>query len=393
MRAGLVRRYSKRATSLPVEWTYNYLYNKGIKFYAGVPDSLLKDYCSYVMDHSSAEEHIITPNEGSAIALGIGHYMSRKEIPVVYMQNSGLGNAVNPLTSLADQEVYSIPMMVMIGWRGQPGVPDEPQHIKMGRVTKDLCDLIGLESYVLPSGKDAAKECLDEMIHRMHKESKPLGLLVEKNTFGPYSYQGKSSLSFAMSRESAIKSILAGIDEDDIIVSTTGKASRELYEAREAIQSPQRDFLTVGGMGHASMIALGVARDQTHRRVICIDGDGSILMHMGSLALVGNANAANYVHIIINNGAHESVGGQPTLGHMVDIPGIARCCGYRKTLTVRSEHQLESAIAKLKGTEGPVLIEVLTNTFCRDDLGRPKSSSLENRRAFEAFVKGSAKPQ
>ena len=361
---------------------YNLLKKSGFKFFTGVPDSLLKDFCAYVSDHSTSNDHIIAANEGNAVALAAGHYLGNKSPALVYMQNSGIGNAVNPLLSVADAEVYSFPMLLMIGWRGEPSVKDEPQHMKQGRVMPQLLDALEIPWFTLDAQSDA-DDILKQAVTSMMKNMSPIALLVRKGTFEQYKPQPSFHLNYPMSREQAIQNIVDALADSDIIVSTTGMASRELYEYRVAQGSDlNKDFLTVGAMGHASSIAMGLANTQKKRRVFCIDGDGSVIMHMGSLALVGQIAPSNLVHIVINNGAHDSVGGQPTAGFNIDLVSIANACGYKKTDCVTTVQELTLFLASNLYVDGPIFLEIRVKTGSRVNLGRPKTTPIENKDAF-----------
>ena len=363
------------------------LQTNGVNFFAGVPDSLLKNVCAYITDNVSPEHNIITANEGSAVGVAAGHYLATGEVPMVYMQNSGIGNAVNPLLSLADEKVYSIPMIVMIGWRGEPGVHDEPQHVKQGAVTLELLDAMEIPWVVLPDEDDSAVTAIGSIVTNCKKTSKPHAIVIKKGTFGPYKLKTKVPNDNPVCREDAMKCVADSIPSDSIIVSTTGKLSRELYEYRdEKVQSHESDFLTVGSMGHSSSIALGIALAKPVRKVFCFDGDGAFIMHMGAISNIGNLAPKNYIHILFNNGAHESVGGQPTLGFNIDVPAIAKACGYRKAITVSSMDEIKTALSDLMQTDGPSLIEIKVGINSRDDLGRPKTTPIENKDAFMKFI-------
>jgi len=356
---------------------------QGVRLFAGVPDSLLADFCAYVTDHAPEGDHVITANEGNAIALAAGHYLGSGQPALVYMQNSGLGNAVNPLLSLADEEVYSIPMLLMVGWRGEPGVKDEPQHVKQGRVMTAMLDSMEVPWFELDAGMDDAGEVIAKASALMRERMAPVALLVRKGAFAKYKLQKDVVTDFPMNREGAVKCIVDLLGADDVVISTTGKTSRELYEYRAARGDGHgSDFLTVGAMGHTSSIAMGVAHSQAGRRVICMDGDGSVLMHMGALAIVGQSGLSNFVHLVINNGAHDSVGGQPTAGFDIDLVNIAKACGYVQARSVSVAEDVKTALAELSGKEGPVLLEIRVNKGARDDLGRPRSSPVENRDAL-----------
>ncbi len=355
---------------------------QGIGFFAGVPDSLLKDFCAYVTDHASAEDHVITANEGNAVALAAGHFLGTGRPALVYMQNSGLGNTVNPLLSLADREVYSIPMLLLIGWRGEPGVKDEPQHIKQGRVMTGMLDSMEIPWFVLDAKADA-ESIIGKACAVMRERMTPVALLVRKDTFEKYKLKKDSAANYPMNREAAVQRVVNSLRADDVVISTTGMTSRELYEYRAARGDGHgNDFLTVGAMGHTASIAMGLARTRPERRVICLDGDGSVIMHMGALAIIGKSGLKNLLHVVINNGAHDSVGGQPTVGFDIGLVRIAEACGYRLASSVSTAEEFDRAFAQLDGRQGPVLLEVRVARGSRADLGRPKSSPLENRDAF-----------
>ena len=349
----------------------------GVGFYSGVPDSLLKNLCAYITDTVPKKDNIIAVNEGCAVGLASGYHIATGKIPVVYMQNSGLGNATNPLLSLADEDVYNIPMILIIGWRGEPGVHDEPQHVKQGKVTCTLLETMGIPYVVLSDDEDQCKEQMKVCREHLEKKGSPFEFVVRKNTFSEYKLPSATDDN-PMSREQAFE-IIADSMDDAVFVSTTGMASRELYEIRERKgQGHGSDFLTVGCMGHASQIALGIALN-TEKRVVCIDGDGAVLMHMGGMATIAVRSPKNYVHIMINNGVHDSVGGQPTVSRDIDVTGIARSVGYAKVFSVSDENALKKALGE---KEGPVFIEVMVHRGARADLGRPKSTPVENKEAL-----------
>lgn len=358
---------------------YNFLKAHDFENFIGVPDSLLKYFCSFVNDNSTQDQHIITANEGSAIALASGIYFGGGKASVVYMQNSGLGNTINPLLSLADKKVYSVPMLLLIGWRGEPNVKDEPQHIKQGEVTTSLLESIKLP-YVVIDSKNDYKSKLSELILLMRKESKPIAVLVKKDSFSKYISEEEVYQNLEMSREEAIKQIVDYLPKESFIISTTGMTSRELYEYRETLsETHENDFLTVGSMGHSSIIALGISIKNPGKNIVCIDGDGSILMHMGNLGLTGQYNNSNFTHIMLNNGAHDSVGGQPTLAFKIDIPAIASACGYNNIYSVSKLEQLKKVLQNLTKKS---FIEIKVKKGNRNNLGRPKSSPIKNRNDF-----------
>jgi len=351
----------------------------GIRRFAGVPDSLLKELCAFITDNVPEDAHVITANEGNAIALASGWYLGTGEPALVYMQNSGIGNAVNPLASLSDPEVYGIPMLLVIGWRGEPGRKDEPQHVKQGRVTLALLDSLEIPYRTL-GPEDDVTETVNSICSEMRERGGPAAIVVREGTFSAYKLRKKKGTDFQMDREAAIVTVVGCLLPTDVVVSTTGKASRELYECRaRSGKCSESDFLTVGSMGHASSIALGLAATRPERRVLCFDGDGAFIMHMGALAIIGRQAPPNLVHLVFNNGSHDSVGGQPTVGLEIDMVGIAKACGYRLALSVSTAEELESAMRSLPKGDGPVFLEVKVNGGARPDLGRPKTSPKENR--------------
>jgi phosphonopyruvate decarboxylase len=360
---------------------------QGLSFYAGVPDSLLKDFCAYVTDTAPAVNHIIAANEGAAVALAAGYHLATGKAGIVYMQNSGIGNAINPILSLADREVYSIPMLLLIGWRAEPGVKDEPQHLKQGRVQLELLKALDIPYIILDADPETAGKNIADLCSTMLDRSSPVAVVVRKGTFSPYSLTKKTVNRHQLSREDALKIIVDTVQDNDIIVSTTGKTSRELFEYRERRgHGHEKDFLTVGSMGHASQIALGIALNRPDRSVYCIDGDGAVLMHMGSLAIIGAAAPRNYYHIVINNGAHESVGGQPTAGFTIDLKSVAQGCGYVSTFAEDTPDGIKNALQSMIASAGPSLLEIRVNLHARKDLGRPTSTPVENKKSLMKFI-------
>ena len=358
-----------------------------IDFYAGVPDSLLKNICAYISDHLDSRHNIIAANEGGAVGIAAGYHLATSKIPVVYMQNSGEGNIINPLASLTDKEVYNIPVLLLIGWRGKPGVHDEPQHVKQGKVTLPLLDTMGINYQVLSLDESVAETQIAEAVAYMKQTNEVYALVVEKNTFDTYTLQNKVESALTLSREEAIQTVAAALGPKDCIVSTTGMISRELFEYRTAMgQSHERDFLTVGSMGHASQIALGIALEKPDRHVWCFDGDGAVIMHMGSMAITASKAPVNFIHVLFNNGAHDSVGGQPTVGLDIDVPGIAKAVGYKHAFSVDSAGGLQEILRSPEILEGPTLIQVCVRKGNRKDLGRPTTTPIENKNALMHFL-------
>lgn len=369
---------------------YNLLSEYGIEFYAGVPDSLLKNLCAYITDNADKKNNIIAANEGGAIGLAAGYHLATGGIPVVYMQNSGLGNTINPLLSLTDKEVYNMPVLLVIGWRGEPNVHDEPQHIKQGKVTIPLLDCMGIRNEIIADNENDLQKQIANAVNYMKTTNEVFALVVKKGTFDSYKLKNNRQYDYALEREEAIQMVAASMDKKAVVVSTTGKISRELFEYRENSEhAHHRDFLTVGSMGHASQIALGIALNKPDRNIYCFDGDGAVIMHMGSMGIVGEMAPKNFFHIVFNNGAHDSVGGQPTIGLNIDIPNIAACCGYKKVISVEKREELQEILTSLAANEGPVLLEIKVKKGSRDNLGRPTTTPIENKTALMDFIQNS----
>lgn len=361
--------------------------SNGIDFFAGVPDSLLKNICAYIADHKDEQHNIITANEGGAIALAAGYHLATGKIGVVYMQNSGEGNIINPLASLTDKEVYNIPVLLLIGWRGKPGVHDEPQHVKQGKVTTGLLNVMGVNYDVLSQDEEKAAKQIEKAIAVMKATNEVYALVIEKGTFEDYKLQNVEENDLQMTREEAIQTVAASLGKKDVIVSTTGMISRELFETRTAWkQGHERDFLTVGSMGHASQIALGIAMEKVDRKIWCFDGDGASIMHMGNMAIVASKHPKNYVHVVFNNGAHDSVGGQPTVGLKIDLPSVAKSVGYKETYSVDNMGKLKSILPSIAKAEGPVFLQVCVKKGNRKDLGRPTTTPIQNKEALMKFL-------
>lgn len=362
---------------------FEQFHSAGISFFTGVPDSLLKSFCAYVSDKLSINEHIIAANEGSSIAIASGHYLGTGRPSLVYMQNSGIGNAVNPLLSLASPDVYGIPMIVMVGWRGEPDLIDEPQHKLQGKIMPQLLDSMMIPWFELSPTTDDPVSIIKDAISLMISSSCPVVILVRKNTFEDYESKIKADGQSSLTREAAIQIIAKNLSGNDLIVSTTGMASRELYEYRKSSGGiPGEDFLTVGSMGHASSIAAGVALGCPEKKVICIDGDGSFLMHMGTAGIIGQSNLTNFIHIVLNNGAHDSVGGQPTVALAISLSKITAECGYRTVSSVSNVNALVDQLYKMKTERGPAFLEVIVSKGSRIDLGRPSTTPSENKISF-----------
>jgi phosphonopyruvate decarboxylase len=363
---------------------------KGLKvdFFTGVPDSQLKPLCDYLINtYGISNKHIIAANEGNAVALAAGYHLSTGKIPCVYLQNSGLGNIINPVASLLNHKVYAVPCVFVVGWRGEPDVHDEPQHVFQGEITLKILEVMDIE-YMVIDNNTTEDELAVQMIKfkTLIELGKSVAYVVKK---GGLSYDVKVEYKNENTtfREDIIRRITK-VAKEDIIVSTTGKTSRELFEIREQNGQPHKyDFLTVGSMGHSSSIALGVAINKPNTRVWCIEGDGSALMHMGAMALIGSKCPNNYIHVIINNGAHESVGGQPTVADNINLGNIALACGYKYSYHAVNLNELDVVLSEIEGKESPIFIEMKSAIGSRDDLGRPTTMPIENKTAFMTYLR------
>mgnify|MGYP006077870439 FL=1 len=358
----------------------------GVNFFAGVPDSLLKEFCAAVSKKYDQDMHLITANEGAAIGLGIGYFLGSGNVPMIYLQNSGLGNIINPVLSLASEQVYGIPMLIMVGWRGEPGVKDEPQHVHQGRVMIDSLEAMDLPHVILSLDEKEAIEQTQKALALAREKMSPVVIVVRKNSFESFPVE-RPLCDLELSREDAVIAVAEMLPEDGVVVCTTGMPSRELFEFRASNdQGHHRDFLTVGGMGHASQIALGLCKAQPERPTYCFDGDGAALMHMGSLAIIGQSAAVNLIHIVFNNGVHDSVGGQPTVGFAVNFCAIATACGYVSAVEVESREDIIKALAHARGYAGPHFIDIHVRPGNRSDIGRPTTTPEQNKNAIMQYL-------
>lgn len=360
---------------------YDFFQKSGIEFYTGVPDSLLKSFLKYVQDHAEGNRHIITANEGLAAGLASGYYFASGKLPLVYLQNSGLGNMVNPLTSLADKEMYAVPMLLMIGWRGRPGTKDEPQHTKMGRITVPLLEAMEIPCYELHGEEEICFGEITKAIAEALKNQCPVALLVKENLFEKYEGVIEKE-EYSLEREELIKKIIAQLRGDETVICTTGKIGREFYEQNKNTGNKiSKYLLSAGAMGHANHIALGINMG-SKEKTIMLDGDGALLMHLGALPTIARYAGNNFIHIVINNGSHESVGGQPTGGFAMDFCSVAKACGYRETVCITDEDGLFDWLSKgLPGT-GACFVEIRTNRNSRNGLGRPAGTPAEWKNDF-----------
>jgi phosphonopyruvate decarboxylase len=363
------------------ERLYNFFKKQGINFYTGVPDSLLKHFLKYIRDHSGKEEHVITANEGLAIALASGYYFNTGKLPVVYLQNSGLGNIINPLTSLADKEMYAVPMLLLIGWRGKPGTKDEPQHVKMGRITVPLLEVLEVPFYMLDADETSSFTKIAEAIATATKEHKPVALIVSEDILEVFESKNEQN-DYTLIREEVIKAIIRYLKGDEVVVCTTGKTGREFYEQNSASGKKIKKYLlSAGAMGHANHIALGL-KIKSGEKIIVLDGDGALLMQMGSLPTIAHYATNNFVHIVINNGSHESVGGQPTEGFFADCCGIAKASGYKKTICITNDKELGEWLHGDLLSPETQFVEIRTNIKSRTDLCRPEGEPAEWKDTF-----------
>jgi len=375
---------------LDAEWLCANLQRYGISFYAGVPDSVLQPFCSYVDTRSDGLQHIVAANEGGAVALAAGYHLATGMVGLVYMQNSGLGNALNPLLSLVDRETYAIPMVLLIGWRGKPGSHDEPQHLKQGRITGSLLDVMGIPWRDLGNSEESASQALVEMATTLNRDPGPFALVVAGKAFSSCPSPGKAiSDQCFLSRENAIEIILDNIPNNSAVIGSTGMISRELFELRiRQDDEPSNFFMNVGAMGHVSQISAAIAISQPTRTVVCLEGDGSLLMHLGSLGTITHMAPKNFIHVVLNNQSHDSVGGQATANPALSLSDLAKQAGYKFTVKVENETSLRNAIAECQRHAGPVMIESMVRRGARKGLGRPGSDLLTFKDNFMRFLNG-----
>ena len=355
-----------------------------LTFFTGVPDSLLKNLCGYLEQNISSDHYTIAANEGNALSIGIGYHIATKKIPVCFLQNSGIGNLINPLTSLTHKKIYSIPALLIIGWRGEPLVKDEPQHVFQGQITEEQLELLDIP-YMIIDESTELPQVSDWLCNRLNNCSSPISLLVRKNTFSDAKYYPSSVYSNAMSREDALNAITS-LSSNTPIISTTGKTSRELYEIREHSDSHHLDFLTVGGMGHTSSIALGMALAKKNRKVICLDGDGSLIMHMGALAIISEKSPRNLKYILLNNSAHESVGGQPTVASTINFKQLCSAFNIPHFYSASNINELKACWNSFFDLDALSFLEVKIKIGSRDNLSRPKTTPAQNKEIFMQFL-------
>ena len=359
--------------------------DEDITFFTGVPDSTFKSWMSFLEDNNDKYlTNIIASNECEAVGIATGYHLSTNKFGVVYLQNAGLGKTVNPITSLIDKEIYSIPMLLMIGWRGEPGKKDEPQHKKMGRITLPLLELLEIPFSILPKEKTSARLVIKKAKKHILDTGSSYSILLKRDTLNPYSVKEAEEL-YELKREEAIETILDYTNKNYAIVSTTGKTSRELFEARIRRNEIPRDFYTVGSMGCASSISLGIALNSS-KNVLVLDGDGATLMQMGTIPTIGYYKPKNLLHFILDNQSHESTGGQPTVSEVVRFNEVAISCGYESSFIISSKEELIKFLLKIENLRNPCLIVVKIAKGSRQELGRPTTTPLENKRNFMKFI-------
>lgn len=359
------------------------LKKQGVTFFTGVPDSYLNGFCNYAVSHFP-ERNIIAANEGNAVGIASGHYFATREIPLVYMQNSGMGNAVNPLASLVDDHVYAVPMILLIGWRGQPGTGDWPQHEQQGAITPGLLEIMQIPYTILEEDDEKTGSVIEKAVGYCKANRKPYALIAPKGTMSGEKVNNRDMV-YPMSREEAIEIILDQMPADTIYAATTGRATRELFFLRERRnEGKERDFLNVGAMGHASSVALGIAMEKPERKVVVLDGDAAAMMHMGAMTMVSKIEVPNLIHVVLNNGAHESVGGQPSAGHKVDFTKAAEGCGYKTVHhPVKDKEELIQAIHMLKDCGEASFLDVRIH---RGLSGKLPALDFSHREAIDALM-------
>ena len=356
-----------------------------LTFFTGIPDSTFKDWIGFLSDENDLT-NIVACNECEAVAISAGYHLATGKIGVVYMQNAGLGKTVNPITSLTSKEIYAIPILLMIGWRGQPGEKDEPQHKMMGRITLQLLNILEIPYRILSYNIEEAEKIIMEMKKITQEEKSPVAIIIKENTFERYISKNISEEKYEMNREDAIKTIIDNIDSRNIIISTTGKTSRELFEQRIIRGEISRDFLTVGSMGCSASIAAEIALQKPRKKIYCFDGDGAVLMQMGALSTIGTYKPKNFTHVIFDNESYDSTGGQPTNSPNVNFEQVARACGYNQVKTVETKEDLINSVKKMKSLMGPNMVIVKVKKGARKNLGRPTSTPIENKESFVRFL-------
>jgi len=375
---------------IDLQRVYSALKNAGVEFISGVPDTLLNDFCLGLESHWSKDQHVLAANEGNAIALASGYHLATNTVPLVYMQNSGMGNTLNPLISLTDKSVYSMPMVILIGWRGEPGSGDWPQHQRQGELSPVLLEFLEIPFKILDENEASSLTSIEWAVREARKLNQPTALLVKKNVLAKKekSRFDESGQIYTLSRENAIKEIINQVPNDALFVASTGRITRELHAIRELLgQSHEYDFLNVGAMGHAVSIAAGIATAQPNKTVVCLDGDAAAMMHMGSMPITANLELSNLLHIVLNNGVHESVGGQQSVAFSANLTGIGRNSGY-ETIDefVASLDKLKQGLETLQKATKPAFLEVRIKKGMRVDMPILKADTIELKDLFISSI-------
>ena len=351
---------------IKVDALINLLKKNNTNFFTGVPDSVLKELSSYL---KNKRNHIIATNEGAAVSIGIGHYLSTKKIPCIYMQNSGLSNALNPLISIAHKKVYSIPLILVIGWRGSPRIKDEPQHNVKGKITQQLLKLLNIKYTVLKSNKDFAK--FDKQIKYAKKSKSIVACLIERGTLQKIIKSNSKKDFYNLDKEFFLKKLLEELPSKSKVIASTGYNSRELMYLRKKFNfNNSKDFYMVGGMGHTSSVALGFSLSSKNK-TFCIDGDGSFLMHLGSIMTAGNFANKNFKYILLNNNTHDSVGGQSTNADNIDFDRLSKSLGFKKFYSIKKKQNLRKIIKNFIKINSPSFLEVKVTNSKIKKLPRP----------------------
>ena len=337
-------------------------------FFTGVPDSVLKEL-SYTLQNKDKKEHIIATNEGTAVSIGIGHYLSTKEVPCVYMQNSGLSNALNPLLSIAHEKVYAIPLILIIGWRGSPRIKDEPQHNVKGKITESILKLLNIKYTILRSINDLDK--FEKQIKFSKKKNSIVACLIEQGTLEKIDRIKKNSDFYKLNKELFLKTLLQSLDKNTKVISSTGYNSRELMHIRSKYKIIKtKDFYMVGGMGHTSSVALGYSLT-SKKKIICIDGDGSFLMHLGAIKTAGTFANKNFKYILLNNNSHDSVGGQNTYANNINFEKLSKSLGFKKFYSIKNDKNLKKTIKTFLSDDTLSFLEVKVSNSKIKNLPRP----------------------
>lgn len=353
---------------------FNILKENGFTFFTGIPDSTFKNFMKFIVDNDGkCLQNLVACNECESIALSAGYYLATNKIGIAYMQNSGLGKAINPLTSLCDQDTYSIPVLLLIGWRGEPGKNDAPQHKKMGRIMLSLLETLEIPYSILEPDLDYIKNEMKKAKKYFNNRKEPYAFIIRRNFFEDYDIKTLQKNNYELNREEAIELIMDNLDENDIVISTTGLISREVYEYRENREKDHfKSFYNIGSMGCASSIGLSIALQRPNKRILIFDGDGAAIMQMGVFTTIGKNFPDNLVHIIFDNHAHETTGNQPSNSTAVNFHQVALASNYNYGTIVTTKSQLLDVINEIKHKKGPQMIVVRVKMGFRLDLKRPE---------------------